>query len=168
MGIVGLVLLIACVNLANLLLAQTARREKEMCLRAALGAGSSRLVRQSLTESFLLSLLGGAAGLLIGYWGRSVLWSYRPIFLPQTDPIWLVLLIACVNLANLLLAQTARREKEMCLRAALGAGSSRLVRQSLTESFLLSLLGGAAGLLIGYWGRSVLWSYRPIFLQQTD
>jgi predicted permease len=85
MGVVGLVLLIACVNLANLLLSQTARREKEMCLRAALGAGSSRLVRQSLTESFMLSLFGGAAGLLIGYWGRTVLWSYRPTFMQQTD-----------------------------------------------------------------------------------
>src|SRR5690348_16919942 len=85
LGIVGLVLLIACVNMANLLLAQTARREKEMCLRSALGAGSSRLVRQSLTESFLLAILGGGAGLLIGYWGRSVLWSYRPSFLENSD-----------------------------------------------------------------------------------
>lgn len=85
LGIVGLVLLIACVNMANLLLAQTARREKEMCLRAALGAGSGRLMRQSLTESLLLALAGGAAGLVIGYWGRSVLWSYRPTFLQQSD-----------------------------------------------------------------------------------
>ena len=85
MGIVGLVLLIACVNLANLLLAQTARREKEMCLRAALGARSWRLARQSLTESFLISMLGGGAGLLLGRWGRTVLWSYRPSFLQESD-----------------------------------------------------------------------------------
>ena len=85
MAIVGVVLLIACVNVANLLLAQAARREKEISLRAALGASRGRVIRQLFTESLVLAILAGIVGAAIAYAGRAVLWSFRPPFLQQGD-----------------------------------------------------------------------------------
>lgn len=85
MGIVGLVLMIACVNVANLLLAQAARREKEITLRAALGASARRVIQQLFTESLVLAILAGIAGIAIAYLGRSLLWSLRPPFIRDGD-----------------------------------------------------------------------------------
>src|SRR5262245_47471665 len=163
LGAAAFVLLIACANVANLLLARTSAREKEMALRAALGASRLRLLRQLLTENALLSLLGGTLGVLLASWAVPALRLTLPAELPRKDAIMLdgrVLLFAAVTaVASAIifgaapLLQALRRDLQASLKESAQSSQGRPQRRFLhafvvAEVALSLVLLAGAGLML--------------------
>lgn len=166
LGSVSLVLLIACVNVASLLLARAVSRERELAMRAALGAGRGRLIRQCLTESAVLALAGGALGVAVAAAGARPFVTFWPGSLPRAEEIhldWRVLLFAfsasllsglLFGLAPALRAPARHLEQALRAGARTVAGSSR----RLHSGFVATEIGLAVVLLIaaGMLGRTLL------------
>jgi len=166
LGAVGLVLLIACANVANLQLARSISRRKEFAIRTALGASSMRVVRQLLTESMLLALLGGALGLLLGYFMVSGVVALEPSSVPRLTEIGIdgrtlaFTLIISVGTSLLFGLVPALRASKPDLNETLKessrgtSGTSGFMRNSLVAAevaLTLVLLIGAGLLLKSFW-----------------
>lgn len=177
LGAVGFVLLIACVNVSNLLLARSTVRTREFAIRAALGASRGRLLRQSLTESILLAMLGCGIGIVVAEWGTRAALNVLPTTLPRAEEIRLdgrvLLFTVAISLLTGLLAGLAPalktsywRLSETLKEGGRGSSSGRSRAQGIfvaIEMALALILLIGAGLMI----RSInaLWNVDPGFRQ---
>jgi len=167
LGAVGLVLLIACANIASLLLAQHAARSKEIAIRAALGAGRARLVRQFFIEALLLSVLGSTAGIALAEFGMGALLKIIPTKIPRLDQVqldWQVLaftlllsLVTCLLFGMVPAWQATKPDLQPTLEHGVrtsGPGTGQRFRQLLVvfQVSMAVMLVIAAGLLIkSFW-----------------
>jgi putative ABC transport system permease protein len=164
LGAVALVLLIACANIATLLLARATGRTREIAVRVAIGAAQTRIIRQLLTESFLLALIGGAAGLIVAALGSRALVAFGPPDVPRLSDTgvdgWVLVFTLGISVAASLLfglapaVQVLRVDLIECLKQgearAVGSGRAGRLRSTLVvaEIALSAVLLAEAGLLI--------------------
>lgn len=175
LGAVGFVLLIACVNVSNLLLSRSTTRTREFAIRAALGAGQWRLMRQCLIESIMLALAGGALGLLFAAWGTQAALKVLPTTLPRADEVGLDKRVLLFTFGISLLVgilsglapaiRSARSSLSESLKeggrgSSIGRGRAQGIFVAVEMALALTLLIGA-GLMIR--SLSALWNTDPGF-----
>lgn len=168
LGAVGFLLLVACANVANLLLAQASVRERELSIRIALGAARGRLIRQFLTEAFLLSLIGGVLGVLAALWGVAGLVALAPEQLPRLDsvsvslPVLLFAFLLSTAVATGLGAFTAARATRGDLRKGLVEGGRGQAGSQGTQRVGRAIVAGQIAITLvlvigaGLLGRSLM------------